>query len=160
MSRFANWWVRRKRYEMEFVIKRSLPEPAVAVGLGRTFVITPTEIRDENGLLLGRVERRAPPPANPLHPEAIDFALWQQGVVTAVFTRGVSSRPAFWFTYDNQTMRVHPLNHYVCDEIHARTELPWFPPGQCKYLIDDCVDPVSALFLFQMLENIDDETTE
>jgi hypothetical protein len=186
---------------MEFVINRSPPAPVIATGLGRTFVINSTEIREENGAQLGRVEvcnqctpstlaksnftrsTLAPPnviPANaeiqphvtPVRAEiqpivipakagiqhSVNYVLRQQGVVTAIFTRGPGSPCEFWFTYDDRTMRVQPWNHFVCDEIHARTVLPWFPPGQCHYFVDDTVDPVSALFLFQMLENMDDET--
>ena len=174
---------------MEFVINRCPTAPAIATGLGRTFVISSTEIREENGARLGRVEicnqctpstlmtstptESTPTESTPTEStlatsnvipaeagiqHSVNYVLRQQGVVTAIFTRRAGSPCDCWFTYDDQTMRVQPWNHFVCDEIHARTVLPWFPPGQCHYFVDDTVDPVSALFLFQMLENLDDET--
>ena len=141
---------------MEFVITRSPPEPATATGLGRKFVLNSTQIRDDHGTVLGQIYVSTQPNEDHL-PIAVTRVLNQSGVVTAEFTRGVGTRPELWFTYDNLTMRVQPRNYYVCEEIHARTVLPWYPPGQCVYIVDDRVDPVSALFLFQMLEALDDE---
>lgn len=142
---------------MEFVIKRCPPAPSVATGLGRTFVLHRTEIRDDSGTLLGRVERRKQPSVTRSSPGATDVVLCEKGVVTAVFTQVAGPTAAFWLTIDDQTYCVHPWNHFVCDEIHARTVLPWFPPGQCHYTVDDHIDPVRALFLYLMLENLEND---
>lgn len=141
---------------MEFVITGAAPDPIVAMGLGRSFVIGANDIRDENGAILGNIERRCRSCGSV--PRVVDYKLWQRGSVTAAFACEESSEPQYWFIYDEREMPVRPLNHFVCEEIHARTVLPWYPPGQCIYSLDDCVDPVSALFLFQMLGRLEQNT--
>jgi len=141
---------------MEFVIKGAAPEPMIATGLGRSFLISATDIRDEHGVVLGHVERRCRSCGSV--PRIVDHSLWQRGLKTAVFACEESVEPQYWFTYDDRPMQVRPFNHFVCEEIHARTVLPWYPPGQCVYSVDDCVDPVSALFLFQMLGKLEQNT--
>lgn len=138
---------------MEFVINGAAPDPIIAKGGGRTFVIGANDIRDDQGVVLGSVERRCRSCGSV--PRIVDFKLWQCGSVTAGFVCEESYDPRYWFIYDELQLRVRPLNHFVCEEIHARTVLPWYPPGQCIYTIDDCVDPVSALFLFQMLGKLE-----
>lgn len=139
---------------MEFVITRCPPEPAVAVGLGQRFVISETQICDDIGTVLGDVQVCD---ESPNSPGCIRYKLHQHGIVTAEFARRTNLPSESWFTFDDVTMRVWPQNYFVCEEIRARTVLPWYPAGQCVYTVDDVVDPVSALFLFQMLENLDDE---
>lgn len=141
---------------MEFVIKRCPPEPTVAKGQERTWLLKGNGICDEAGTILGRIERRTCTEGAVCG--TIDDVLWQKGVVTATFTTRIGPTPEFSFTYDDTPMSVHPLNHFLCEEIHARTVLSWFPEGQCTYTVDDHVDPVSALFLYYMLERIDAAT--
>ena len=141
---------------MEFVIKRCPPEPTVAKGLERTWLLKVNGIYDEAGTILGRIERRTCEQGAVCG--TVDDVLLQKGVVTAIFTTRIGPTPEFVFTYDDRSMSVHPLNHFICEEIQARTVLSWFPEGQCTYSIDDTVDPISALFLYQMLERIDAAT--
>ena len=142
---------------MEFVIQRRPPEPTVATCQGMRYRLVGSEIQDNDGTTLGHYQRCARSPLDPPVPESIDYAFWQQGAVAAIFTRGVSPQPEFWLTYGDQTMCIRPSNYYICEELHARTVLAWYPEGQCVYTIDDAIDPVSALFLFRMLETIDED---
>ena len=138
---------------MEFVIQRCPPEPTVATGLERTWLLKTNSICDQNGSVLGRIERRTCSEGAVCG--TVEDRLWQQGAITAIFTTTTGPKPEFTFTFDDCSMSVHPLNHFICEELHARTVLSWFPEGQCTYTIDDAIDPVSALFLYQMLERID-----
>jgi hypothetical protein len=85
---------------MEFVIKRCPPEPTVAKGLQRTWLLKASGICDENGTLLGRIERRTCEQGAVCG--TVDDLLWQTGVVTAIFTTRIGPTPEFSFTYDDR----------------------------------------------------------
>lgn len=139
---------------MEFDILKNSPAPEVATRLDQRYVLDRLTIRDDQGHVLGQI--------------TVDtfgnngsavrvWTLWQNGQVTAEFRwRPERDGPAE-FVYAGQTMKIHPDNYYLCEEIQARTEMPWFPPGRCTFRVDDSVDPVSALFLFQRVESLEED---
>lgn len=139
---------------MEFVILRNAPDPDTACCAGQTYVLTPEEIRDSNGLVLGRIHCSC---ATGIGTPGTR-TLWQAGQLVAEFRFDPETRVPTEFVYQERSLRLDLRSYYVCDELHARTVIPWFPQGQCHFQIDDTVDPVCALFLFHCIDRFETET--